>query len=302
MAKYTTDEEAEKAWRSLSYFQRKNYSREQLLALYEDFGGLETFKKDKLSEEFRYLRSTFIDCENFPEEKVLELFEAMKKIDSQALYSFSHSRLAFANLDVFMKLWALNKNNTFSGLCGYLIHLKVSHREWGKAWRNLSTIHVENCGRLPDDPHHWCYEPRVVDGAAVLDFDKKFQAQVLEQIHPTILSTIRDEVLSLSERERGNYADSVLVADEHWRPLSQDKRSVLNKLTTNSLLPLDLAYEIIDSHKTPSLRESIAKNTASGELLEYIWNGTASKSIRKAVTENTVSGRYITHPELLERY
>jgi hypothetical protein len=85
----------------------------------------------------------------------------------------------------------------------------------------------------------------------------------------------------------------LIVRSDHWEKLAQDpKRSILNALVENALLPTHVAEEIVTSHKTPYLRESIAKRSVDRDLLEAIWRGTKSESIRATVESNTLFRRF----------
>lgn len=63
-------------------------------------------------------------------------------------------------------------------------------------------------------------------------------------------------------------------------------REVLNTLAKNPNLALADQIHIINSHKTPSLRVSIARHTKFAEVLEVIYYNTKSEQIREAVEGN----------------
>jgi hypothetical protein len=300
MTDYPTNDEAQRA--SSGVIRDRNISGEKLLKIYETFGGVAVFKKAKLSEGYAYLRQALVTADNFPEKQFLELFNALEKLNKGNVSSFAEHPVVISNPTVFQSLWEVDPNGTFQGISSFLLGEQVYHKEWGGAWETLDQVHGDRCGAHRDNPHYWCYTPRVIHGDKLVEFFKKFQIEVLAKMDPAILKTIHTEIMSLNERSKVDYAESVLIADDHWQLLANDKRPVLNALATNSLLPEPLAYDIIASHKTPALRQSIAKSTGSGELLEYIWNGTSSKAIHKAVAENSVSCRYLSHPECLEPY
>lgn len=301
MAKYTTDEEANRAWTSLiSYSNREN--SELPLRFYNDFGGVEVFKKAKLSLWFRHLRDAILQSDYLPEEQYLELFNAMEKITKQDVHSFSRHAVVISNPTVFQKLWAVDPNGTFSGIKSHVTGELVSHKGWGTIALALPQVHGERCGLRPDKPHVWCHTPLVFHGDKRYEVFKDLKADMLERFDSTILKTIHDEIMSLNASSREAYASTILVADEHWGLLAKDKRPILNALVTNPLIPEALAYDIIASHKTPAIREEIARQAHSPELLETIWNSTASKTIHESVARNTVSGRHLSNPECLVPY
>lgn len=259
----------------------------RILSIYERAGGLETFKEKAISPHMIFFRNCVVGAWEFPKDTYLELFHSLKKPNRDDVYMFANNPLIISNGEVFSKLWSLNKNVTFNGLTRVLdILIENNDHVLAKTREQIPALNGVG--------HHI-----ITYGAEARKFFEGVRQGVMKAASPELLSVIETEALSLSTTYKEEYAATVLVHEDHWRPLLADKRTVVSALAKNPLLPEEIAYEIMNAHKSPGLREDIASNAASEELLEYIWNSTKSKTIRRAVAANGLSGRHIRNPEAL---
>lgn len=259
----------------------------RILSIYERAGGVETFKEKAISHHLIFLRNCVVGAWEFPQEAYLELFKALKKPNRDDVYMFATNRLIISNGEVFSKLWALNKTMTFTGLTR-VVDILMENND------HILARTREQVPALNGIGHHI-----ITHGGEARKFFEGVRQGVMKAASPELLSILETEALKLSTVSKEDYAASVLVHAEHWRPLLADKRTVISALAKNPLLPEEIAYEIMNAHKSPGLREDIASNAASEELLEYIWKSTKSKTIRRAVAANGLSGRHIRNPEAL---
>lgn len=259
----------------------------QLLSIYERAGGVETFKEKAISHHLIFFRNCVVGAREFPKDAYLELFHALEKPDRNDVYMFASNPIIISNGEVFSKLWALNKNVTFTGLINVLSNLMDNND-------HILAKTREQIPALNGVGHHI-----ISYGDEARKFFEGVRQGVMKAASPELLSILETEALKLSTTYKEDYASSILVHADHWRPLLSDKRTVISALAKNPLLPEEIAYEIMAAHKSAGLREDIATNAASQELLEYIWKSTKSKTIRRAVAANGLSGRHIRNPEAL---
>lgn len=298
MVNSLTEQDAQNAARTVRGSSQELTS-EQLLTIYERFGGREAFQKPKLSEWFKELRTALLRSENFPAGEYIDLLNATPKLTSSDLYAFAYHSQAVASEEIFKRLWAVNRDKTFSSIISHERRKVVSE---GRFHAHVTTFMVHDEERLAvngSGGHPGCRTKRIPHGDMRREFYVQFKKEYESSFHPSVLKTIHSEILSMNEASRVDYAASVLVSPDNWESLLADKRPVLNTLADNPLLPEEVAYQIISTHKTPGLRVSIAYNAASKELLDCLWNTTNSEIIHKAVVNNGLSGRYLTHPQLL---
>lgn len=264
-----------------------DHSEEILLGIYKQFGGVEAFTAKKLSEPMKRLRDTLLYSEKFPASEHEAIFNKTENFSRWDAYTFTRRSIhIFEDFEKFMRVWAVNKDAAID-----FSHLfKRDDGFWAaNIWETLPTIHDERCGRDGQNDHYWCKTPRVFHADRNLEYEKKSKLRLEATVDPKIITFIQDQVLTGTEDMRKAYAQSLFIRDDHWEKLAADpKRSVLNSLVDNALLPLELAEQIVFKHKTPAIRESIAKMTTSNDLLRVIWAGTKSESIRKAVEANTL--------------
>ncbi len=293
MVDYTAipEQEIERLGSVLLYAHTRDFTTDELIKLYYELGGFESFTRNKLSDGWKRLRGALVGDYAFPEDKFKELILALPKLTREDRYSFCNHPAVFKDEGLFLMFWNLNRADTFNGLCRLETHLRVEHPDFGKSWERLPQIHTEDCLNGEGRNHYWCKTPRVFHGDIAREFSEKFQSEFMALLHPTVIRVVQEEALSFSVSGRAEYADSPLVHKDHWIPLMEDKREVLNSLAQNDVLPEEIAFIIIGRHKTPMLRMDIARKTDSKPLLDAIWNSTKSKDIHREVSENTVSER-----------
>lgn len=222
-----------------------------------------------------------------------EYLKAAKKLTKQDIYNThiyvkGSIKLVIASEEVFNKLWAKDKNTLMWVISSLSTNILVDDPEWGEGREVV--VHSPMCD---DDESHWLCAMFVNTGApSSRNTARRARKKFLEMFHPEVLKKIYSEVFTVTQFSREAYAGSLLVADEHWDVLAEDKRPVMNALTYNWLLPEATARKIISEHKTGWLRMQIARNTDSKALLDDIWNGTKSEQIRAAVVRNGISERY----------
>jgi hypothetical protein len=268
--------------------------------IYELAGGFNVFKRADLPTYLTDFRESIVGAWEFPEREYLELFRGFEQFTSRDIYTFSHHRQMLRAVDVFTKLWHVNKAQTFMGITRTVDTLLDNSSHLNASREDLPIMHSDQCLAGLAQDHRWCRVYSVSHGDEARKFYEGVRQGILKASAPEIISILEQEALTLSSTYKEPYAQSVLVADDHWRPLMDDKRPILTALAKNPLLPEGIAYDILTAHKSSSLRQDIAKNAASKDLLDYIWKSTKSKDIRRAVASNALSGKYITNPDYLK--
>lgn len=134
------------------------------------------------------------------------------------------------------------------------------------------------------------------DGSRYKGFDtweETFQNQerqrdyVRDLVDERIFEAIEATILESSGTARASYAYKRWANPEILDALKDDKsREVINYVALNPFISFDTAVYLINNHKTPVIRESIAENTRAPEILRMIWDSTKSEEIRKYVRNN----------------
>lgn len=271
------------------------FGADKLLEIYRFFGGAAIFE-DRADVYVRNLGVKLLEDPDFPTDEYLKILSAGKLTRSR-VYALAHHRSAYGDPAVFQELWAKSRSDSWLAIYGTeTLSASRETDSYNAIVERLPMVHSDSCD---GENHYWCFEPRLFHADLNLERERRLRERILSRLHPEVLETIHSEILSMDLYSRERYGSSPFVADSHWSELLVDKRPVLNSVALNALLPEELAQQIVATHKTASLRESIARNTVSESLLDEIWKGTKSESIRRAVAGNAVSGKYLTHPELL---
>jgi hypothetical protein len=264
---------------------------EKLNEVYERFGGLEAFTAKNLSSDMKYLRNLLMRCKNFSPSAYKEIFDKTLKIGRDDAISYAAQLYFLTDLDKFMRVWKASRTDALKAIRDF-------HRwEHGQYLsERLPMVHAENC--RGDEPgnliaHYSCERPLVYHPHRNLAFHLKAKKEFEVIAAAEVIDFIQENILDCSGVQKEIYAETLIVRSDHWEKLAQDpKRSILNALVENALLPTHVAEEIVTSHKTPYLRESIAKRSVDRDLLEAIWRGTKSESIRATVESNTLFRRF----------
>lgn len=262
---------------------------EQLNVIVERFGGIEAFVAKELNDDLKYLRNTLMRSESFSPETFKQIFDKTFKIGKRDAIHYVNQTYYLTDLERFKRIWIADRTAALQGIARF--RLWSAHQS---LLERLPMVHTEDC--KGDEPgnmlsHYHCERPIIYrpDRARAIQRQAKEDLEAI--VSQEVLEFVQDMVLSItsSTSQREVYAESLIVHDDHWIELARDpKRDVLNAVVQNILLPSDIALEIVTSHKTPFLREEIAKRTVDRNLLETIWNGTKSESIRKAVESNVL--------------
>lgn len=264
-------------------------SPEALEEIYKKFGGRDVFAGKKLNSGLSDLRNALISSESFPEESFREIFDNSESIKSSDVYDWGSRAYVFENFEKFMRLWNANKSQAMYALEEFKWNVVPDTLDNGVydsygVWETLPMVHAEAC----DKDHYWCEEPRRFHPDKNLAWWTFIAGELFKVIDPKIINFIQESIFDQPVSLREYYAKSLIIKDDHWEKLRNDpKRQVLNALAENVFLPTQIAKDIVLTHKTPALREAIAKNTIDKELLELIWNSTKSKSIRETVKNNS---------------
>lgn len=259
--------------------------------IYRKFGGLDKFTAKNISPSMKNLRNALVNIEHFSDDIHKDIFDNLPKITRSDIYNFANRPYIFKDFAIFEKLWAINKDETINAFSGYWVSFYVESDDFenNQVFEELPMIHAKNCdGDQGNFSDHWSCERRGIFHPDIkLEMEKTIFNDFLKVINPKIITLLQDNILDCNGFSREFYAESSFIKDEHWERLANDpKRNVLNKLAENPFLPTDIAKEIISKHKTPTLREAIARNTSNNELLESIWHSTKSKNIRDIVENN----------------
>jgi len=271
---------------------RADAHENRLLEIYESFGGFDGFTQPKMEEEMLNLRGALLSADHFPVELHNKIIAGISKFKRHeiGLYGIGRHPSIFKNYPLFKRLWDINPDGMAGNLHNFSETSVKESKEWNSAeiWKNLPTIHTEECKSGSINSHKWCTTDRVFQPDIALDVAATMHNKLINHlVDPQIINLLHENILNLSTYHRAEYASGHLVKDDHWTKLAEDsKRDVLNRLVNNSLLPTDVARSIIATHKSPMLRESIAHLTADRTLLEEIWNSTKSGSIHAWVKDN----------------
>jgi hypothetical protein len=262
-----------------------------LIKIFTKFGGVEVFSSPKLNSDLKRLQGALFSSKNFPTNLYLESVAKIENLTRTNIRSFGHRIENFASYDLFKRFWDISHADTVYALTGMAGRFLISNKRWGKDfWEELPMIHEENCkvndpNNIPD--HYFCEKRSIFHPDIYKEVEMEVRNQLFGIIDPQILEDVYASIMGENNESRELYAGSVLVHDNHWVPLLNDKnRTVINNIARNSLIPLEVAEVMITRHKTPMIREQIAKYTDNEQLLQTIFNSTSSEGIRKAVTEN----------------
>jgi len=272
----------------------ENAPESTLLKIYDHFGGFEAFTNPKIDREMKELRVHLLRLPNFPSDLYEQIITTVKKLTRDDIYRHgigSHPSV-FVNYPLFKRLWDFNPNGISLSLDSFSLKMASRSQEWqtSKPWRKFPTVHDERCRNKADvfGSHHGCKSVRVFHPDIALDTAASIRNNLFKIIDSKIIDLLQNNIFELSVESRASYARGYLVNDDHWDKLAEDPhRYVLHGVTTNLLLPTEVARKIVASHKTPDLRENIALNTTDRTLLQEIWDGTKSESIRARVKENS---------------
>jgi hypothetical protein len=259
---------------------------------YKRFGGLETFTAKDLSSSMKFLRTALMRSKNFSPSDFEEIFDGTPKIARDDAYTYAAQPYFLTELSKFMRVWKASRTEALNFMRHYSLFNDPGY--WDSTER-LPMVHTEDC--RGDEPgnmlaHFHCKRPWIYHSDRNLAFHVKKMEELEATMDPKVIDFIQENILDCSASQRELYAASLIVRSDHWETLAKDpKRSVLNALAGNALLPTHVAEAIVTSHKTPSLREDIAKNSVDRNLLNMIWSGTKSESIREVVESNALFSR-----------
>lgn len=111
--------------------------------------------------------------------------------------------------------------------------------------------------------------------------------EVLQKVDESILLCIDSTILDSANDVRAAYALSQWADPDILHVMKEDKfREVITNLSWNPALKSETAKFLIEAHKTPSIRMSIAARTDDIDVLKMILNSTKSKQIHEAVFNN----------------
>lgn len=268
-------------------------TEDELNEIYKRFGGLKTFTAKGLSDPMKYLRYALMKHKNFSSQTFIEIFNGTLKIGRGDAVSYSAKPYYLTDLDRFMRVWSANRTEAL----GFISHYNMFGNSRGhyEFYEHLPLIHSEHCRDEPGKPsdHYFCEKPKLFHADRYLDCQLRIKKEIEAIIDPAVIDFIQENTLDSLPVQRELYARSLFVRNDHWEKLAKDpKRPVLNALADNPLLPTHIAEEIILSHKSPGLRESIGRNSADKDLLYNIWSGTKSETIREAVESNALFSRF----------
>jgi len=272
---------------------RNSLTRGQLMEIYEEFGGFAALSGeiDPYSTEGE-VRAGLMRATNFPESEWRRFF-ATFKIDRYFLLRVGLPLWAINDPELFAWAWKLDKTATAKAVYKVAAdHGKIDGDgiHWG-FHSPAPDIHVECDGKAPNEGFHdKCHTRRVsYDSVARLASFREARRWAFERIDREVIERLQDFAIAGSINDREKYAESVIVRDDHWETLAEDKkRSVLNNVVKNPLAPEELRAERARRHKTPELREAAAFATVEPELLHWLWSNSKSHSIRRSVLDNAV--------------
>lgn len=259
---------------------------------YKRFGGLEAFTAQNLSSSMKFLRTAVMRSKNFSSRNFIDIFDGTPKISRDDAYTYAAQPYFLTELGKFMRVWKASRTEALNFMRHYSLFDDSGY--WDSTER-LPVVHAVDC--RGDEPgnmlaHYNCKRPWIHHSDRNLAFHLKKKKELEATMDPKVIDFIQENILDCSATQRELYAESLIVRSDHWETLAKDvKRSVLNSLARNALLPTHVAEDIVRSHKTPSLREDIAKNSVDRNLLNMIWSGTKSESIREAVESNALFSR-----------
>lgn len=111
--------------------------------------------------------------------------------------------------------------------------------------------------------------------------------EVLQKVDESILLCIDSTILNSTNDVRAAYALKQWADPDILHVMKEDKfREVITNLSWNPALKSETAKFLIEAHKTPSIRMSIAARTDDIDVLKMILNSTKSKQIHEAVFNN----------------
>jgi len=272
---------------------RSSLTQEQLMGIYSEFGGFTSLsgELESYSTEVQ-VREGLMLAKNFPEAEWRRLFETFK-LNRYLLARIGLPLWAINDPELFAIAWKINKGVTAEAVYDTAAdHGKIDGDDlrWG-FYSPAPDIHVECEGKAPDEGwHDKCYTRRVVyDSVARLASFREARQWAFEHMDREVIERLQEFAITGSINDREKYAESVLVRDDHWELLADDKkRSVLNNVVKNPLAPEELREERARRHKTPELREAAAFATVDPNFLYWLWNSSKSYSIRGAVLNNGV--------------
>jgi hypothetical protein len=264
-------------------------SEGELNEIYKRFGGLDAFRAKSLSEPMKRLRYTLMRDKNFSSQTFIEIFDGTVKIGRGDADSYAVKPYFLTDLNRFMRVWNANRTEALGFFTSY--NMFGNAPAYYQFWEHLPLIHSEHCRDEPGKPsdHYFCEKPKLFLADRYRDAHLKMKKEIEAIIDPKVVAFIQENILECLPVQRELYARSLFVRSDHWEKLAKDpKRSVLNEVAGNVLLPTSVAKEIVLSHKTPALREAIARKSVDKNLLYMIWSGTKSETIREAVEENAL--------------
>lgn len=256
--------------------------------IYNRFGGLEAFTAKNISSEMKTLRRALMRATNLSSKIFIEIFDNTPKISRDDASSYAVQSYFLTDLDKFMRIWKASRLDALEFMDRFHPLSEIEYDDG--LCKHLPMIHANEC--RGDEPgnllaHFFCEKPIIFYSDRNLDAHLTKRQELESIMDPKVIDFIHENILDCSGPQRALYSGSRIVRSDHWEKLAKDSnRTVLNNVAENPQLPSSVAEEIIASHKTPLLRESIAKNSVDNDLLNKIWNGTKSVSIRKVVEMN----------------
>lgn len=283
----------ERVTHALRYPRGEHLTSEQLMNIYEKFGGFDAFTNKKLTPEIKNLRNALMDADNFPVDVYNEIVDNTAKFTARDIDVIGKSAHIFASYDLFRKFWLINPSATLGGLYDLDLTMIVEGKK---------SVYETVMERLPDEHSHVCktsqgstehfgcnLNNRLFRPDANLRIIKQSHDAFLNKVDERVITDIQDAIFDSTAWMRELYAASSFIRDDHWDKLAEDpKRDVLTAVAGNALIPLELAKQLVHRHKTPIIREYLARNATSKELLQSIWDSTSSSSIRKFVEANPI--------------
>jgi hypothetical protein len=263
-------------------------SEEKLDEVFEHFGGIEAFSAKSMSAGMKSLRNALMRSGNFSSQKYREIFDKTLKIDRNSVIVFTSQDYFLTDLNKFMRIWNTSSVDAIDAVKDF--KFSGNHNDYYGTAEVLPTVHSADCSNTdPNDTwaHYYCAKPVLYHTDRKLAFCLKKKEELEAYAGSGVIDFIHKNILDSPIKARAHYASSLIVREDHWEQLAKDsKREVLNAVAENPLLPTHVAEEIVSSHKTPSLRIDIARNSVDQDLLNKIWNGTKSAEIREAVESN----------------
>lgn len=124
-------------------------------------------------------------------------------------------------------------------------------------------------------------------------WEEKFEDQEHQRLYvkglldERVFDVIDSTILDSAGTARALYASKAWANPDILDAMKSDKiRDVINSVAYNPFINFDTAVYLIENHKTPDIRISIACYTRDPDILRIIWDSTKSDKIRESVMGN----------------